>query len=235
MSLDSCVGIMKKAVLFLAIFGLGAGECSCDVRYSPSDVWRSDRSDGLCEKRDLSLEVTGQKKQELVREYNFSLNLAEKRNARFICRLAESLGRVTLGTAAIAGTTLVGVGFIEALRRARSQFNTWNVVNKAIKRAEIKWLNALLFLKKKVEPDVVQIFLNKIGFEDWIRLKKLSSCMSDNIFSGYYYFPGLFGLLKTGKEVVVKGYKFGGEQIYKGVWSVWTSGDSTRASKRGML
>lgn len=197
---------MKKAVLFLAIFGLSTGECCYGSQCLSLDGWELNGSAGMHGKRNLSLEVGRAEKQRSACECDSSRNLAEKRNVRFAYKLAESLGRVTLGTAAIAGTTLLSICSIEAGYRASN--GVWHAL------AEFEEL----------------IFFNKIGFNPGNRLRWWLSAGSKGIFSQCFVLSGFFRLVKEYGGFVVDGYKFGGEQIYKGVWSVWTSNGSTKAS-----
>jgi len=204
---------MKKSLLFLAVCGLDMA----------GPVWGMDI--------EASSSVQKNKLYEIRHQEGSRINRAD----RLVKKLAESVGRVSLGAAAIAGTTLIGVGFVEALLRAKAQSDLWDSVNKQGIWKESRSFSLLskqfsIGYREKMVPGFGQVFLDKIGYGDNALLKKVSSYSANTIFSNSYFYPAVFGLLKGGASFVIKGYKFGGNQIYKGVWGIWTSDNLVKAN-----
>ncbi len=214
---------MRKSLLFLAIYSFGMSEACGEVEMNLS-FGSPGREIGLHEIKN---------QENVYADKSDSIHVVVKKGLGR--RLAESVGRVALGTATIAGTTLVGVAFVEAICRAKAQGDLWNSTSKLGSWKEYKsfGLSSFRFAisrKEKVAPSFSQVFLDKIGCGGISWLRNVGSQSVDTVFSSYFFFPGILRLLGTGKNFVVSGYKFGGKQIYKGVWGVWTSDNLAKAS-----
>ena len=220
---------MTKSLLFLTVCGLGITELGWgDTGISRSVLNSvSSESNSLDQTNNL-YEIKDQKS---VGGSPINQNLITmKKNTKLEYKLlVESVGRIALGTAAIAGTTFVGICFYDALIKARSIREQ----NTLIKIPWFKWNGWYSLFHhpfKEMGSLLIQPFKQAFSlFTQTLMLcKKMSSSWSDvreviacGALDWFFVSAGGSILFNKGWSTVQKGYKFGVIQIYKGTYGVW--------------